>query len=200
MESIDPRIHRTRALLWDALVRLMSERGFSDITVSDVAAASGVNRATFYRHFETKEDLFRQGCRDILLPLARDMSARSPRFDDRDAVEANLRHLFELIAARRSLFLVLFRSEGNQEAFSIAEDLIFDVLFKERLASLPADPAGGKLPVEPDLLAHTMTSMMMGLLRWWIGDEAPYSPAQIARIYSVFLYGGASVLFKAPAT
>jgi len=182
-------------LLWDALIGLMADRGFSDITVSDVAAAAGVNRATFYRHYESKEDLFRQGCHEILLPLAKEMSTRSPRFDDPAAIFENVGHLFSLVDDRRSLFRLLFRSEGNAEAFSIAEDLIYDVLFKERLANLPAEPGPGKLPVKQDLLAHTMTSMMMGLLSWWIGSEAPYSAREIAGIYAAILYGGVSSFF-----
>jgi AcrR family transcriptional regulator len=195
METVDPRILRTRKLLWDALVGLLATRGFSEIAVSDVAAAAGLNRATFYRHFESKEDLFRQGCRDILMPLAQEMAGRSPRFDDRQAICENVSHLFSLVDARRSLFLLLFRSEGNAEAFSIAEDLIYDVLFKERLTVLPDEPPPGKLPVKHELLAHTMTSMMMGLLRWWIEREAPYSAQEIAGIYASILYGGVSSFF-----
>jgi AcrR family transcriptional regulator len=200
METVDPRILRTRKLLWDALVGLMSERGFSDISVSDVALAAGINRATFYRHFESKDDLFRQGCREILLPLAEEMSSRSPHFDDREIIASNVGHLFKLVDARRSLFLVIFRSEGNAEASSIAEDLIYDVLFKERLNALPAEPGPGKLPVKQDLLAHTMTSMMMGLMSWWIGSGAPYSAQEIAEIYAAILYGGMPSFFCPAAT
>lgn len=58
-ESADPRVARTRRLLEDALAALLDRRPYSEITVKDVAAEAGVNRATFYAHFVDKDDLFR---------------------------------------------------------------------------------------------------------------------------------------------
>ena len=40
----------------DALIQLMPQKEFSRITVNEIAAAAGVNRSTWFRHFETKND------------------------------------------------------------------------------------------------------------------------------------------------
>jgi AcrR family transcriptional regulator len=53
----DPRVVRTRKLLNQAFFELMNEKGFQSITVQDVADRAGVNRATFYAHYEDKYDL-----------------------------------------------------------------------------------------------------------------------------------------------
>ncbi len=53
----DPRTLRTRRALQDSFKALMGEKGFHDITVGDVAERAGVNRATFYAHYEDKYDL-----------------------------------------------------------------------------------------------------------------------------------------------
>ena len=50
----DPRVKRTRQLLQQALIALMQEKAFQDITVQDIAERATVNRATFYAHFEDK--------------------------------------------------------------------------------------------------------------------------------------------------
>jgi AcrR family transcriptional regulator len=50
----DPRLTRTRQLIYEAFLALMSEQDFQKITVQDIAAHAGVNRATFYAHFEDK--------------------------------------------------------------------------------------------------------------------------------------------------
>ena len=52
--KIDPRVKRTRKLLLDAFISLISEKSFEDITVQDIAARATVNRATFYAHFVDK--------------------------------------------------------------------------------------------------------------------------------------------------
>jgi AcrR family transcriptional regulator len=38
-------------------IELAAERGFDAITVGDIARRAGVNRATFYRHYQDKYDL-----------------------------------------------------------------------------------------------------------------------------------------------
>lgn len=40
----------------DALIQLLPQKEFSKITVNEIAAAAGVNRSTWFRHFETKND------------------------------------------------------------------------------------------------------------------------------------------------
>jgi AcrR family transcriptional regulator len=53
----DPRVKRTRQLLQQALIALIQEKAFQDITVQDIADRATVNRATFYAHFEDKYSL-----------------------------------------------------------------------------------------------------------------------------------------------
>jgi AcrR family transcriptional regulator len=50
----DPRIRRTRNLLQEALLKLMQNKSFDDISVQDITEAATVNRATFYDHYTDK--------------------------------------------------------------------------------------------------------------------------------------------------
>lgn len=42
-----------------ALVLLLGEKPYAKISVKEIAERAGVNRATYYRHFETKDDVVR---------------------------------------------------------------------------------------------------------------------------------------------
>ncbi len=53
-EKLDPRVKRTRALLEEAFMGLLAEKGFQALTVQDITERAGVNRATFYAHFPDK--------------------------------------------------------------------------------------------------------------------------------------------------
>lgn len=53
-EREDPRVLRTRHLLLQAFSDLYSEKSFHAITVQDITERAGVNRGTFYSHFEDK--------------------------------------------------------------------------------------------------------------------------------------------------
>lgn len=53
-ERLDPRIKRTRQLLEQAFAEVINTKGFQDASVQDIAERAGVNRATFYAHFDDK--------------------------------------------------------------------------------------------------------------------------------------------------
>lgn len=49
----------TRTCIEDALLRLLREKDFKDISVTDIATKAGVSRGAYYRNYESKEDIFR---------------------------------------------------------------------------------------------------------------------------------------------
>jgi AcrR family transcriptional regulator len=53
---------RERILL--AAFRMFAERGFSGVSMQQIAVASGITKATLYHHFHDKEDLFVEVMRD----------------------------------------------------------------------------------------------------------------------------------------
>ncbi len=52
--KLDPRIRRTRQMLFEAFRDLLAEKTFDIITVQDITERSTLNRATFYDHFNDK--------------------------------------------------------------------------------------------------------------------------------------------------
>jgi AcrR family transcriptional regulator len=56
-EQTDMRIRRTHHFLQEAMIELVTEKGFDAITVGDIAERAMINRATFYRHYQDKYDL-----------------------------------------------------------------------------------------------------------------------------------------------
>src|SRR5271156_4214688 len=52
--KVDPRIRRTRQMLFQAFQDLLAQKSFDQISVQDLAERSTLNRATFYDHFTDK--------------------------------------------------------------------------------------------------------------------------------------------------
>src|SRR5882672_10097757 len=59
-KKVDRRTNRTRRSLSTALVELVKEKRFDDITVQNVIDRADVGRSTFYSHFRDKDDLFQK--------------------------------------------------------------------------------------------------------------------------------------------
>lgn len=58
--STKENIELTKFYITDALFYLMEETSYEKISISDIAKKAGVGRATFYRHFKTKDDIVRE--------------------------------------------------------------------------------------------------------------------------------------------
>jgi AcrR family transcriptional regulator len=54
---LDPRVARTRAVVLDAAIDLLTERGYSGFSVEGVVDRTGVAKTTLYRHWPTRDDL-----------------------------------------------------------------------------------------------------------------------------------------------
>jgi len=53
----DERGATLRQAILDATARLLADRSFGDLAVSDILAAAGVSRGTFYFYFDSKHDV-----------------------------------------------------------------------------------------------------------------------------------------------
>src|SRR5579884_3835195 len=69
-ERTDLRVRRTQRLLWEALIALMDERDFEEISVTDICDRAMVHRTTFYKHYEDKYDLLMRGMHEMHRALA----------------------------------------------------------------------------------------------------------------------------------
>src|SRR5438105_4881883 len=56
-EKSDRRSQRTRQLISDALVSLLLEQRYADLTIQDILDRANVGRSTFYAHYQDKDDL-----------------------------------------------------------------------------------------------------------------------------------------------
>jgi AcrR family transcriptional regulator len=56
-ESTDPRVLRSRQMLMESLLRLLTLKEFDEISIQEIADEASLNRATFYLHYADKNAL-----------------------------------------------------------------------------------------------------------------------------------------------
>lgn len=114
----------TRERLVDAAVALFARRGFRAVTVEQIAAEAGANRATFYLHFRSKEDVA-NAIGDRLAPNIQAMFAALDALErpSVDEVKAWLvEHMAEQTDERRNLLAVA--TEANVADPQLADDYL----------------------------------------------------------------------------
>jgi AcrR family transcriptional regulator len=89
----DRKKNETRQALRDAAHRLFAEKGFSQTTIDDIAEAADVSRRTFFRYYDSKDDLLRSDVSDLLPVMLAALRARPADEPPFAAILAALRTL-----------------------------------------------------------------------------------------------------------
>lgn len=183
--KIDTRVRRTQDSLGDALVKLMHEKPFKDITVQDVLDLAHVSRSTFYAHYSDKDDLFLSDVDDFFEHMAT-LLARRGETSNRIAP---VRELFAHIAEQSEFYAALIAAGKISDVLESAQGH-FARAIEQRLALLAPERVDSYAP--PAALAHALSGAMLSLLTWWIDHRMPVSAAQMDDFYHQMVWHGAS--------
>ena len=179
--KIDRRILRTRDSLGDALVALMHEKNFDDITVQDVLDRAGIGRSTFYVHYRDKDDLFLSDVEDFLEMACNALTrqnASSKRL-------LPVREFFAHIRDFREFHAALVRSGKLNDVWALARGF-FARSIEERLltAGLDIDPA------ERSAQAYILAGSFFSLLDWWIDQGMKADPKEMDDLFHRMAWSG----------
>ena len=73
MTRSESKYYATAARMDEACLKLLEEKDFAYITVKEICEKAGVNRSTFYLHYETVNDLLAESARYIIDKLIANM-------------------------------------------------------------------------------------------------------------------------------
>jgi AcrR family transcriptional regulator len=168
MKRTDRRVARSRRLLQDALIALLSRKSFDSVTIQEILDEADLGRATFYAHFTNKEELL-QSCFDgVTSLLARRTVELTEAVDDQSrSPDPGLSlDLFSFVETHATLFTSLL-SPSAGGAFSAplhdyllphARDhlrlMVPELLHRHRLL---------------DSTAEYFVGALIGMLYWWVG-------------------------------
>lgn len=93
---------RSQHMIADALFSLMKRKPFSEITVTELCAEAAIERKTFYRNFELREDVIDFKLETMLETYRCELARISP--------EKYLHHHLTYIQKNAELFAILYRN------------------------------------------------------------------------------------------
>lgn len=80
--SQEDRSRATRVALVSTARRLFAERGYADVSASEIVSAAGLTRGALYHHYTDKADLFRAVFLELEAELDEEIRAAAGRSDD----------------------------------------------------------------------------------------------------------------------
>jgi AcrR family transcriptional regulator len=180
MTSRTARSERTRLRIFDAAEEIFGKSGYHDASIVDITRAAGVAPGTFYVHFASKVELFRQLVqvrRAELQDVAREAAYQHD--GGRALVHAGFKAWFDWVAKHASILRVMREAEFVEA--SLIEDL-YRVHAREQAEGLEQSLAAGRLgPIDPEVVAWCLVGMAEATaMRWivWEGGK-PLPPERL---------------------
>ncbi|KFZ26591.1 MAG: HTH-type transcriptional repressor FabR [Candidatus Izimaplasma bacterium HR2] len=123
------QVLRSRKWIFEALMKLMRENAFKDISISDITSEAGVARLTFYRNYNSKEDIIIHEGRKIYDKLMDDLNKT---VYEKDIIYNSIKKIITVFNDSANLFRLLLRDNLDyliMQSFEIEISNILKVIF-----------------------------------------------------------------------
>ena len=164
------RIRKTKTAVLQAFGELMQEKRFESITIQNIIDRADIGRTTFYAHYETKDELLEQyiGCIFDLL---------TEQEEQETFQEIPLKKILEHIKGHGGMVRGALNASGGDILFRRAEDY-----WRKKLDACKTEARNtGNLP--DNILINHIVASAVGLIRWWLKNDMPYTPAEMERFW-----------------
>jgi AcrR family transcriptional regulator len=165
-KSVDRRVQRTRENLRAALMALIEERGFEALSVQEIIDRANVGRATFYAHYESKEDLLVSGLDDFRAAIREHQRRRRDQAGKGDdGAFLFSRELFDHVAAHRNVFRAMVGKRSGAVVQRLFQKILLD-LVREDLRAVGSSAELRSATAEAS--AQYVAGGLWGLVSWWV--------------------------------
>jgi AcrR family transcriptional regulator len=197
VEATENRELRSRLL--DAGRAVFAEVGYGGATVDDVIERAATSRATFYRYFRNKNDLFvelSRACFEDMNAIVEDLGQVKPGPNDVGEIEQLLRRYRELHARHSGVFRAWWERSARLGPDVQAEQRVTFGRLVESLTRLMMD-ANAPSKVDPEVRAALLYLLVEGSYfavtsRWSRIDPDDLAPTLAAMVHRTYLGGTAT--------
>ena len=186
---LDRRAARSRDLLLAALPGLLAERGFERLTTQNIIDRAGVGRATFYAHFESKDELLAASVGRLRqwLEAMRSLQPAQPF--------AFMLPFFEHLASHRAIYRTTFERDSEVAVERHIRAMMLDLVRIELLANRTARQDDAAIELATQFVVSTFWSVTV----WWMGGNARRTPAEVDAVFRRLARPGLELALATPA-
>ncbi len=175
MEKTDRRSERSRSLITSALLDLLTDRRFNEITIQEITDKANVGRATFYLHYRNKEECLVQVLTTGFDSLVAEIDQMNMG-KDRDFVDV-LEKIFLFTTRNRNLYTALLSDNPKANILGDVQKYIREKMTR----SIPVPP---KLdPIIREAVTTNLTGALIAMVLWWLREDPAFTARQMAEIF-----------------
>jgi AcrR family transcriptional regulator len=170
MANVDRRVLKSQEAIKNAVLELMAEKNFDDITIRDISDRANVNRGTIYLHYMDKYDLLDKIIEEHINNL-RELcqSAAEMTFKEGNYI------WFDYFADNHLFFSIML----NTKSAAFFRIRFLDLVVQEY--KVEVDVSEGKNQnLSEDIILQFFGAAVVGTVEWWFRNGMPIPPRVIA--------------------
>ncbi|MCC0633073.1 TetR/AcrR family transcriptional regulator C-terminal domain-containing protein [Clostridioides sp. ZZV14-6154] len=181
--SIDRRTIRTKKMIRSALAELIDEKGFNNISVTDLTQRADINRGTFYLHYVDKYDLLEKIENEIIQEIEEETkhldSVNMMNIDASNEPLPFMVKLFEYFRKNSVIIKSILGPKGDPTFERKIKRFIEINLFeKQKLKNFNIDEA----VISEEYFIQYILSADLGVIQYWLEKNMKESPDEMALI------------------
>lgn len=193
----DRRTIRTKKMIRNALSELIEEKGFNNISITDLTKRADINRGTFYLHYIDKYDLLEQIENEIIQEFQK--RAKAENFENISKIESinNIEamskpipftiKIFECIKENSVIIKAIMGPNGDPKFHNKIKELIHTNVFEKNL--IKSFNKENMLVPEEYFISYVI-SAHVGVIQQWLQSGMEKTPEEMALIlFKMFSLG-----------
>lgn len=197
--KLDRRVQRTVQSLRTALLELIKQKNYDDISIEEITERANVGRATFYLHFKDKEDLLLEEFTEIMDVRAQALSEIPfsewlADSDDGSGENKPLQPLllvFQHIHDHSELYYLPVQSANASKIVERIRKVTTEAIVKFVEKKMQTDPIPLLFEVPIEFFAAFFSGALVSIVSWWIKEDMRHTPEEVTTMFRSLFFGGA---------
>ncbi|BBI33892.1 TetR/AcrR family transcriptional regulator [Cohnella abietis] len=174
MAKVDRRIPKTKDAIHKALVELMTEKDFDNITINDISERANINRGTLYLHYSDKYDLLNKTIEYHLGNMLHLCVVANPENEGLDVLQSLL-PVFQYFDENFLFYSSMLTNKG----VTCFHDQLMQVIINKLYERMEKGVMNQEF--DREVLVQFMASAYVGAVEWWIKNNRPNPPEFMAQ-------------------
>lgn len=181
-EKEDLRIKRTRKLLCMSLMDLMQTKSFEKLSVNDICEKAMVHRATFYNHFNDKNDLLNYALDDLQEELFEKSIEKETYSSQKEMFMVLVECVIDFMTENRQKLRLIFNNSSEKMSSLVSTTIKRSIRY---LISKNKYKQEYLLPIDIIVNFFTGGTTMIGID--WLESSNPYTKIEMMKFFDVLL-------------
>jgi AcrR family transcriptional regulator len=168
----DRRIQKTHRAVREALIALLTERGWDGFTVQDLCGRADIGRSTFYMHFADKDDVLTGGFQEFRKGVREQIASQEQPAEPFAFARAMIQHAFE----QQQAFRALLGRRSGQAVLRRFREIVVD-LVRDDLAGINVSRA------RKGAATYFLAGGFLELLSWGLQSGSASGPRDLEQLF-----------------